>query len=151
MGEAWWDTGRHGAGEVPESSTLGYTDSRKRVPLWAWLEHLKPQSPPQWHTSSNNATPTSARPHLLILPLPMSLWKPFSFEPPQSLWQRSTLKETWRGQTHLQTRCSVIYVSSEFSVLTSGTTQKQNVPCFILRSTARLEAWLSGHVCISYN
>jgi hypothetical protein len=36
------------------------------VPHWANLKHRRPQSPPsQWHSSSNKATPTAARPHLL--------------------------------------------------------------------------------------
>jgi hypothetical protein len=33
---------------------------------WAWLEHLKPESPPSV-TLSDNATPTPTMPHLLIL------------------------------------------------------------------------------------
>lgn len=44
---------------------------------WAWLELLRPQSPPQRHTSSIRATPIPTRSHLLILPLPVSLWEPF--------------------------------------------------------------------------
>jgi hypothetical protein len=50
----WWHAGRHGAGEVAESSRSGSENSRKRN--WNGLEHLKPQSP-----------------HVLIVPLPMSL------------------------------------------------------------------------------
>ena len=81
MGEAWWDTGRHGAGEVPESSTLRYTDSRKRVILWAWLEHLKPQSPLSdilpltSHTYFNKATP----PHIAT-----------SYEPMKTIFSQTT-------------------------------------------------------------
>ena len=37
---------------------------------------------PQWHTSSNKATLTFTRQYLLIVTLPMSLWEPFSFKPP---------------------------------------------------------------------
>ena len=37
---------------------------------WAYM---RPQSPPpQWHTSSNKATPIPTRRHLLIVPLPMA-------------------------------------------------------------------------------
>jgi len=43
---------------------------------WAWLEHLNLKVHSQWHTSSNKATPTPTRPHLLIEPLPMGLWGP---------------------------------------------------------------------------
>jgi hypothetical protein len=40
------------------------------APLWAELQHRSPQSPSlEWHTSSNKATPTSTRPHLLKGPL----------------------------------------------------------------------------------
>jgi hypothetical protein len=33
--EAWWHAGRHGAGEVAESSTSGLADSRKNKRHWA--------------------------------------------------------------------------------------------------------------------
>jgi hypothetical protein len=54
---------RPGAGEVAETSTSGLAVSRKQVSLLAWLELLKPQSPPpvthfvqQDHTYSNKVT-----------------------------------------------------------------------------------------------
>jgi hypothetical protein len=57
--EAWWHTGRHGVGEVAESSTSGSAGSRKREALGlAWVfENLPP---------SDILSPT--RPHLRILP-----------------------------------------------------------------------------------
>ena len=46
---SWWETwgekelaGRHGAGEVAETSISGLADGSKRGRFWAWLEHLKP-------------------------------------------------------------------------------------------------------------
>ena len=36
----------------------------------------------QGHTYPNKATPTLTKPHLLTVPLNMSLWWPFSFKPP---------------------------------------------------------------------
>ena len=63
--------GRHGAGQVVESSTSGSIRNRKKEWSWALLEHLKPQNPPpvthflqQCHTyfsqviPSNGATPS---------------------------------------------------------------------------------------------
>jgi hypothetical protein len=51
---------RHNTGEVAESSISGLAGSRKRERYWAWLEHLKSQSPPpsgtQSRTYSNKAT-----------------------------------------------------------------------------------------------
>ena len=45
---------------------------------WAWLEHLKPQSPPASDTiSPNKTTPSPARPHLLIMPFIFDLWDHF--------------------------------------------------------------------------
>lgn len=50
---------------------LWSADSRKRAPQWAWLEHLRSQSPPP-------VTPfTQQRSYLLIVLLPMSLWGHF--------------------------------------------------------------------------
>lgn len=63
--EAWWLEGRHGAGEVTESSTSRWTGIRKRE--WARFDFLKPQSPHQWHTSSNKTEPIPTRPQVLIL------------------------------------------------------------------------------------
>lgn len=60
--EAWWHTGKHGAGEVTEGSTSRLAGSRK------WLKHISP----------NRATPAPIRPCLLLMSLPRSLWKPFS-------------------------------------------------------------------------
>jgi hypothetical protein len=37
-----------------------------RVSLWAWLEHLKSQSPPLMRPYSDKATPTLTRPHFLM-------------------------------------------------------------------------------------
>ena len=37
----------------------------------------------QWHTSSNKTTPTPVKPHLLIVPLPMSLCGPITFKRPR--------------------------------------------------------------------
>jgi hypothetical protein len=58
--EAWWHAGRHGAGEVTQSSTA------ERVIL-AWLVLLKPQSlflvdtlPPSRPQSSNKTTPPNS-------------------------------------------------------------------------------------------
>ena len=82
--EAWWLEGRHGAGEVTESSISGLSvkgdwgkregrreggkeregegeEGREKTDrLWIWHEHFKPQSPPP----SDVLPPT--RPHLLI-------------------------------------------------------------------------------------
>ena len=55
--EAWWHAGRHGAGEGAKNSMYRSKGNRKRLR----------------HTSSNKVTPTSARLHLLIVPLPVRL------------------------------------------------------------------------------
>jgi hypothetical protein len=92
--EAWWPTGRHGAGEEAESSASGPTGSRKRE--WATGLDWAPQtSKPTLlrHTSFSKATPTPTRPHLLIVPLPMSLWGPFSFRSPQDPSQKTDIKK----------------------------------------------------------
>jgi hypothetical protein len=65
--EVWQHAGRHAAGEGAESSTSRSLDSRRRLCTTldlAWT-HIRPQSPPpQWHTSSNKATPpNSATPY----------------------------------------------------------------------------------------
>ena len=52
----------------------------------ARLELRRPQSPP------SSGTPLPTRPHLLIMPLPMDLWGPFSFKP---LHGSTTLGHTW--------------------------------------------------------
>jgi hypothetical protein len=63
----WWETctGRRGAGEGAESPTSWSTGSRKGLSLGVAWAYLRPQSPPpQWHTSSNKATPpNSATPY----------------------------------------------------------------------------------------
>jgi hypothetical protein len=66
--EEWWHAGRHGSGKGAGSSTSRLAGSRKRVPHWAWLEHLRLQILPpvthflqQSHIYSNKATlPSSA-------------------------------------------------------------------------------------------
>lgn len=70
---------KHGSGEV---ATSGSACNRKRERHWTCLEHLKPQTHNQWHNFSNKCTPTSTSPSLLIMPLPMGLWRPFSIKPP---------------------------------------------------------------------
>ena len=80
--KAWHHLGRHDAGEGAESSTSWSEGSRERVWLLCTGQSLStrsPQSPPtQWHTSSNQATPTPTRLHLPIVPLP----KPSIFKAP---------------------------------------------------------------------
>lgn len=61
--------GRNSAGEVADRSTSRLAGSLKRKRHWAWLGHLERQRSPQRHTSSNRATPTPIRTHLLM-PLP---------------------------------------------------------------------------------
>jgi hypothetical protein len=51
---------------------------------WAWLEQLTPQSPTPVTHFLQQATPTPTRPYLLIVPLPIGLWAPFSFKPQQA-------------------------------------------------------------------
>jgi hypothetical protein len=41
--KAWYDTGRHGIGEVGEGSISILVDSGKRVRQWALLDHVRPQ------------------------------------------------------------------------------------------------------------
>lgn len=82
---------------------------REKEFSWAWYGILKPESPPpviyffqQGHTHSIKTTPTSTRPHLLILPLHVRVWGPFSFKPLQTGrwcgdgagrgWKKLTLK-----------------------------------------------------------
>lgn len=62
--EAWQQAGRHSAGEGAEFYIQIHRQQGKR--LWAWLEHLKPQSPtpsdvlpPVGHTYSHKATPSN--------------------------------------------------------------------------------------------
>jgi hypothetical protein len=61
---AWWNADRHDAGEVAESSTYGCSGIRKREWCCAWLEQLRPQSPPSVthflqgnHSYCNKASP----------------------------------------------------------------------------------------------
>jgi hypothetical protein len=56
-------------------------ENNPRLDLTVW----NPKVHTQWYTSSNKASPTPIRPHLLIMPLLMSLWGPFSFRPLQML------------------------------------------------------------------
>lgn len=79
---AWWLTSREDARAIAEHSTSGSTGSRKRerdsgpgLSIW----NLKFTPPPQWYTSSYKAMPTNR----LIVLLPLGLWGPFSFTPPQ--------------------------------------------------------------------
>ena len=44
---------------------------------------------PQWCTSSNKVISTPVKPHLLIVPLPMSSWWPISLKPPQMFCVKS--------------------------------------------------------------
>jgi hypothetical protein len=79
--KAWWDTDRHGTGEVAWSSTPGSSGSRKH----ANGENLRAH--PQWHSSSSKATPTPSRPHPLQQghtsnnDAPKEFMEPFSVKP----------------------------------------------------------------------
>ena len=56
--EAWPHVDIHSTGGIAESSLSRSTGSIERHwEYWDYLEILKTQSPPQWHTSSNKATP----------------------------------------------------------------------------------------------
>jgi hypothetical protein len=64
-----------------------FTFSSPSAWYWAWLGFLEPQSPlsmtyclQQGHTYYHKARAT-LRPNLLIMPLSMKLWRPFSFKP----------------------------------------------------------------------
>lgn len=65
MWGAWRRAGTHGAWYVLIRKQYGVdTDNGK------YLDHRNPQNlPPQWHTSSNQATLTSTKPHFVIVPL----------------------------------------------------------------------------------
>lgn len=69
--EAWCHAGRHNAEEAAESSTYGSVDSRIRQ--WhtgqAWASKTSKPTP-------SNTVPTT-RPWLLIVLLPLSLWRTF--------------------------------------------------------------------------
>jgi hypothetical protein len=58
---------------VMMESMVAYRGSRE---FYIWIHR-------QWGTSSNKFTPTQTRPHLLVVPLHMSLRGTFSFKPPQ--------------------------------------------------------------------
>ena len=60
-------------------STSELAGSRKRERHWAWLEYLKPQSPPSvTHFLLQQAC-------LLIVTFSTSLCRPFPFKPPQKV------------------------------------------------------------------
>ena len=89
--EAWQHADRHDAEERTEISTFRPVDSRKRVKHWAWLEQLRPQNPaPVTHFLQQGYNYSNKRRLLLlILLLPLGLWGPFSFKPPQLLiWRQ---------------------------------------------------------------
>lgn len=75
--------GRHGAGDIAESSTTsGLADSRKSEWLCVWFKFLKPQSP---------TSLPQKRPHLLST----GLLGPFSFKLPQrplEVFSKTTVK-----------------------------------------------------------
>jgi hypothetical protein len=60
----------------------GWQEAGSDSDILARLELLRPQSLPPSDTPSNKAIPTTKRPHLLIVPLPMGLSEPFLFKPP---------------------------------------------------------------------
>jgi hypothetical protein len=62
--DLWRHLGRHGTEAVAESYILIHHGKG-----WGWVWHglLKPQNLPHQHPSSNKATPTPTRLHLLIL------------------------------------------------------------------------------------
>ena len=67
--KAWQCASRHGTGRA-ESSTSCFEVSHKEVLHQGGARALGDLKG-QVHTSSNKATPTSTRPHLLMVPLPM--------------------------------------------------------------------------------
>ena len=83
--EARLHAGRHDSVQVAESSTSRWVGSRKRDNAPA-LSIWTPKGYPQWHPSSNRATPPNPC-QLETLPKDnafksMSLWRPFLFKPP---------------------------------------------------------------------
>jgi hypothetical protein len=87
--ETWQCTGRHDAGEVAESSTSASAGRLTVGMAWAFgtLKHTPGDTPP----------PT--RPHLLIVPLPIRLWGPSPFKPPQSSLEKILCVCVWERET----------------------------------------------------
>ena len=92
--EAWQYPGRHGACCRSQDFYL-YLSLKARTDTilqWVELEHRIIQIPsPQWYISSNKATTTPSRPHLLIVSLLMGqefkhihLWASYLVKPTQS-------------------------------------------------------------------
>jgi hypothetical protein len=68
--EAWQLPGRHGASEGVESSA-SRSEAQRILFHTGWSWTIGTQSPPpEWHTSSNKATPTPTMLHLPIAQLP---------------------------------------------------------------------------------
>ena len=75
---SWECPGRYGAGGAESSTSSSKGRQEKTGFQAAKTRILSPH--PQWHTSSNKATPILTRPHLQILPLPgLSISKPPHF------------------------------------------------------------------------
>jgi hypothetical protein len=90
---AWRHTGRHGAGEVAESSTSWSTGSRKRRCATlgiAWAQETSKPTPTvthflqQGHTYSNKTTPPIVPLYMGQAFKYMSPWGPFLFKPPRT-------------------------------------------------------------------
>ena len=54
-----------------DSQTAERDRDRDNRQTQAWLEHLKPESPPSATHFPQQATPTPTKPHILIMPLPL--------------------------------------------------------------------------------
>ena len=59
------------------SALVHYCHGGMQVDMVLRLLDLQEAGREPRHTSSNKATPTPTKPHLLIVPLPMGLWGPF--------------------------------------------------------------------------
>jgi hypothetical protein len=70
----WRHTDRHGAGGAQSSTSESKGSQEEVLFCTGWsLSTRRPQSPTtQWCTLSNKATPPLIRPHLLIVPLPVT-------------------------------------------------------------------------------
>ena len=97
----------------------------------AWLEHMKSQSPPPVTHFPNKATPTATKPYLWILPLPKSLWGPFSSKPPgfyivMPLWMCSSWEWTRRKRLWLNSDVFVYQPAKRSAVPVSYVSWKQS-------------------------
>jgi hypothetical protein len=90
--EAWWHAGRCDSGEVarvlhPDQLAAGRETETETGPgLSIW--DLKAPPPP------HSDTLPPARPHLLTVPLPLSLRRPFSFKPQHCFFSHKLLSHT---------------------------------------------------------